>query len=74
MVGFVSFWKVEKGWGWVFDCSGKNKFFAHISSFKSGVAPVVGDHVSFDISTTPRGPAAINIEVVKKAEVGGSAQ
>lgn len=74
MNGFVSFWKTEAGWGWVYDHAAKNKFFAHISAFKNGIAPQTGDRVKFDISTTPRGPAAINIEILNKAEVGGSAQ
>jgi cold shock CspA family protein len=74
MFGFVSFWKEEKGWGWIHDHAAKNKFFAHISAFKGGLAPQVGDKVQFDIGTTPRGPAAVNIEIVKKAEVVGSAQ
>jgi cold shock CspA family protein len=72
MFGFISFWKGEKGWGWVHDYSGKNKFFAHISAFKNGIAPEVSDGVRFDVNTTPRGPAAINIEIVEtKVEVGG---
>ena len=71
MLGFVSFWKTEKGWGWVLDHSGKNKFFAHISGFKNGMAPEVSDRVHFDVNTTPRGPSAVNIEIVKEVEGSG---
>jgi cold shock CspA family protein len=72
MNGFVTFWKVDKGWGWIYDHTGRNKFFAHISAFKNGLAPQINDKVQFDISATPRGPAAINIEILKEAEVVGS--
>ena len=76
MLGFVSFWSTQRGWGWVHDHSGKNKFFAHISTCKDGIAPQAGDNVRFDVNTTPRGPATIHIEIIEivKAEIGGGAQ
>lgn len=61
--GKITFWKNEKGYGFITPSSGAKQVFVHISSFRSrDEQPRINQLVSFDLSTDKQGrPCAVRV-------------
>jgi uncharacterized membrane protein YsdA (DUF1294 family)/cold shock CspA family protein len=61
--GKITFWKDEKGFGFITPSSGEKQVFVHTNSFiNSGRSPRVGQLVEFSLSTDRQGrPCAIRV-------------
>lgn len=61
--GIVDFFNADKGFGFIRQTDGKDRYFFHISQAPADIAE--GNRVSFDLEKTDRGLSAINIEKIK---------
>ncbi|MCD6549281.1 cold shock domain-containing protein [Candidatus Micrarchaeota archaeon] len=67
MKGTVKFYNVMKRFGFITGEDGRD-YFVHVTGLKPGVRLFEGDHVTFDVEETERGPKAVN--VAKEEEAG----
>jgi len=68
MEGRVTKYFDDRGFGFVRRDDGKDIFF-HIKSFAKHVEYVApGDRVEFTVESTPKGPAAVDIKLIKNKE------
>ena len=65
--GFVSFFKKDKGFGFVWCQENDSIIFFHISDYKGSKEPENGDIVSFQLHESERGPMA---KAVRLIEIG----
>jgi CspA family cold shock protein len=63
--GTVKRWLDRKGYGFIQPEEGEDDIFVHYSEVKNSYALKEGQTVEFDIETTPKGPRAINLNVVE---------
>lgn len=59
--GKVKFFNEQKGFGFIIPDEGGKDVFVHKSGTKSNLNE--GDSVTYDVEETPKGIAAINVEV-----------
>lgn len=66
--GRVKFFDNKKGFGFITSDEGVDYFvhFTYIKSNDDYKKLVEGDRVSFDSEDAPRGPSAINVEVIEE--------
>ena len=62
--GKVEFFNSSKGFGFIRDIDGANKYFFHISNAPEEIRD--GDKVTFEAIQDARGTSAMNITIVKK--------
>ena len=62
--GRIEFFNESKGFGFIKDLSGVEKYFFHISSAPDTIAE--GDKVTFEIERGTRGLAAVRISIINK--------
>ena len=60
--GRVEFFNDEKGYGFIKDAAGTEKYFFHISSAPANIA--IGNKVTFEIERGARGMVAVNISII----------
>lgn len=61
--GKVKFYNVEKGFGFIIpESKGEKDLFFHVSNVENKEVLAQDDEVSYEIGTTNRGPAAINVK------------
>ena len=61
--GTVSYFNESKGYGFIRDAESKESVFVHINST---LEPIVeGNLVSFEVEQGHKGPAAVNVKIVK---------
>jgi CspA family cold shock protein len=65
--GKVKWYNETKGYGFIAKTGGKD-LFVHISNISDGQPLYMDDEVSFDITETPRGPAAINVKMIRESQ------
>lgn len=63
--GHVEFFNNSKGYGFVKDSAGIEKYFFHISSAPATIAEQ--DKVTFELERGERGMNAVKLEIIKKA-------
>lgn len=63
--GRVKWFSSEKGYGFVTDPDGVDRYF-HVSDTLGAGLPCQGDKVEFDATERPRGPAAGKVRVVSR--------
>ena len=61
--GVVSFFNDLKGFGFINDTITKERVFVHVNELS--VAIKENDRVTFEVQNSPKGPVALNVEVVK---------
>jgi cold shock CspA family protein len=61
--GKVSFFDDSKGFGFIIDRESDERIFVHINSLDEPVK--VNDKVTFEIEKGPKGPVAVNVQLVK---------
>lgn len=61
--GKVEFFDETKGFGFIKDKSGANKYFFHRSNAPEGIKD--NDNVTFDLERGPRGMNAVNVQIIK---------
>ena len=67
--GKVKWYNARKGFGFIEQESGDKDIFVHASAVKSAglIRLQENDKVSFDVEDSPKGPNAINLNVVEEA-------
>ena len=60
--GTVKFFNVEKGYGFIIDAQTKESHFVHIDNISGELNS--GDKVTFEASMGPKGPIALNVQLV----------
>ena len=60
--GRVEFFNAEKGFGFIKDIAGTEKYFFHISEAPKNIA--INNKVTFEIERTPRGKNAVRISII----------
>ena len=64
--GTVKWFNVRKGYGFIEQEDGPDVFVHHTGINGTGFKSVnEGDHVTFDIEQSPKGPCAVNVAVDK---------
>jgi CspA family cold shock protein len=66
--GTVKFFNESKGFGFIRNLAGGKDLFVHISNIADGQPLYMDDEVSFDITETPKGPAAINVKMIRESQ------
>lgn len=61
--GRVEFFNASKGFGFIKDSRGTEKYFFHISNAPTGI--IEGDKVSFELERGPKGINAVRINLVR---------
>lgn len=61
--GRLDYFDSSKGFGFIKDMTGKEKFFVHINNFLEEI--VEGDKVEFEVENGARGPVAVNVKLQK---------
>ncbi len=61
--GVVSFFNQSKGYGFIKDSETKESIFFHVNNLLGDVNE--GDRVSFEIEMGKKGPAAVNVKLMK---------
>jgi cold shock CspA family protein len=61
--GVVSFFNDQKGFGFINDSITKERVFVHVNELS--VAIKENDKVTFEVQNSPKGPVALNVELVK---------
>lgn len=64
--GRVEFFNTSKGYGFIKDLSGTDKYFFHINNVKSSISE--NDIVTFDLERGPKGMNAVNVCIENKSE------
>jgi CspA family cold shock protein len=60
--GTIRTLRVDKGFGFIKDSSGKEFFFHQSAIYGEGIADLrEGDSVEFDVADSPKGPRAENV-------------
>lgn len=62
LTGRVEFFNSEKGYGFIKDINGTEKYFFHISSAPANIA--INNKVTFEIERSPRGMTAVRISII----------
>lgn len=62
-VGTVKFYNTEKGYGFITDDKTRDSIFVHMNGLEEPIRE--NDKVRFDTEKGPKGPVAINVEVIK---------
>lgn len=60
--GKLAFFNSEKGYGFITDSNGNDKYFVHFSNFIDDI--IEGDKVSFELEKGPRGLNAIKVNKI----------
>lgn len=63
--GIIKRWMIGKNYGFIGVDGMEKEVFVHLSDVKSKEALHEGQKVKFDIENTPKGPRAVNVEVVE---------
>ncbi len=61
--GKVSFFDDSKGFGFIIDRDTEERIFVHINSLDGPIK--VNDKVTFEVEKGPKGPVAVNVQIVK---------
>ena len=61
--GKVKFFNNDKGYGFLYDAASEESVFVHINNIVDNVRE--GDKVTFQIEMGPKGPSAVNVQLVK---------
>jgi len=61
--GKVKFINDDKGYGFLYDAASEESVFVHINNIVDNVRE--GDKVTFQIEMGPKGPSAVNVQLVK---------
>jgi cold shock CspA family protein len=61
--GVVSFFNDHKGFGFINDTVTKERIFVHVNELS--IAIKENDKVTFEVQNSPKGPIALNVELVK---------
>ena len=61
--GVVKFFNNEKGYGFIEDKNTRESFFVHIDSLKEPIRD--RDKVLFEVGSGPKGPIALDVQLVK---------
>jgi len=61
--GIVAFFNDHKGFGFINDAETRERIFVHVNDL--AVAIKENDRVTFEVRMSPKGPAAVNVELVK---------
>lgn len=61
--GVVSFFNDHKGFGFINDTVTKERIFVHVNELS--IAIKENDRVTFEVQNSPKGPVALNVEMVK---------
>ncbi|MFP3950817.1 MAG: cold-shock protein [Candidatus Bathyarchaeia archaeon] len=64
MKGKVKKWLTYRGFGFIEPEEGDEDIFVHSSEIQGAFDLREGEEVKFDVEETPKGPRAINVEVV----------
>ena len=64
MQGYVKFFNESKGFGFLRPQDGTKDVFVHISNIADGKPLYQDDEVSFDVTETDKGLAAINVQYI----------
>ena len=64
MEGVVKRWLSFRGYGFIKCDDSEDEVFVHHTSIKEGNSLQEGERVRFDIEETPKGPKAINLEII----------
>jgi cold shock CspA family protein len=62
--GVVDYFNESKGFGFIKENTTNNNFFVHVFDVEGELN--IGDHVTFEIGSGQKGPAAKNVKVIKK--------
>jgi cold shock CspA family protein len=62
--GVISTWIGERGFGFIRSADGTADIFTHLSDLPAPVAPAIGTAVRFQLTETPKGLRAIDVEIV----------
>lgn len=62
LTGRVEFFNDEKGYGFIKDLAGTDKYFFHISSAPANIA--VGNKVTYELERSTRGMNAVRISII----------
>ncbi len=62
LTGRVEYFNADKGFGFIKDTSGTEKYFFHISSAPAHIA--INDKVTFEIERGARGLSAVQISII----------
>lgn len=65
--GRVKWYNETKGFGFI-NLAGHKDLFVHVSNITDGQPLYTDDEVSFDVTETPKGLAAVNVTMVREAE------
>ena len=61
--GIVSFFNDHKGFGFINDSVSKERIFVHVNELTIPIKE--NDRVTFEVQNSPKGPVALNVELVK---------
>jgi cold shock CspA family protein len=61
--GVVSFFNDHKGFGFINDTVTKERIFVHVNELTIPIKE--NDRVTFEVQNSPKGPVALNVELVK---------
>jgi cold shock CspA family protein len=61
--GVVSFFNDHKGFGFINDTVTKERIFVHVNELSIPIKE--NDRVTFEVQNSPKGPVALNVEMVK---------
>ena len=64
MSGRVEYFTASKGYGFIKDAAGSEKYFFHITNAPAGIAE--GDRVTFELERGTRGMNAVRIAIINK--------
>lgn len=61
--GVVKFFNNDKGYGFIIDSKTKESLFVHINNVNGAIGD--NDKVTYEIEMGPKGPNAVNVQIVK---------
>ena len=61
--GKVKWFSETKGYGFIIDKATSERIFVHVNALEEEIN--VNDKVTFERSTGPKGPIAVNVQVVR---------
>ncbi len=61
--GIVSFFNESKGYGFIRDAETRESVFVHVNNVLEDIKE--GNLVSFEVEMGPKGPAAVNVKIVR---------